>query len=67
LGAGLSTSEGGLWAAGDLDCENANSPPSGTATTLRQPAGRTWGEENARAESAGALGGVVDVRDLDLS
>jgi hypothetical protein len=27
----------------------------------------TWGEENARAESAGALGGVIDVRDLDLS
>jgi hypothetical protein len=27
----------------------------------------TWGEENARAESAGALGGVVDMRDLDLS
>lgn len=33
------------------------------------PAGRasTWAEENARAESAGALGVVADVRDLDLS
>jgi hypothetical protein len=27
----------------------------------------TWGEENARAASAGALGGGVDARDLDLS
>jgi hypothetical protein len=62
-----SRSEVGSWGGGVLDYQDAISRPSGTADDAA-PASRaqTRLEEDACPKSVGALGDLVDVRDLDV-
>jgi hypothetical protein len=62
-----SRSEVGSWGDGVLDYQDATSRPSGTADDAA-PAGRalTRLKEDACPKSVGALGDLVEVRDLDV-